>query len=76
CAKGERLVFVYERKQKTENGYESIKRTYRCTACAGCPFQSQCAKGKETKTITVSLQNQKQRQEIRQRLATEEGMAT
>lgn len=51
CAKGERLVFVYERKQKTENGYESIKRTYRCTACAGCPFQSQCAKEKEENPI-------------------------
>ncbi|GMB09794.1 hypothetical protein B1no1_25040 [Thermolongibacillus altinsuensis] len=46
-------MFVYERKQKTENGYESIKRTYRCTACAGCPFQSQCAKGKET-TLSLS----------------------
>jgi hypothetical protein len=41
----------------------------------GCPFQMGCAKGKETKTITVSLKNQKQRQEIREQLATEEGAA-
>ncbi|TCL53329.1 transposase [Thermolongibacillus altinsuensis] len=76
CAKGERLVFIYERKQKTDNGYETVKRTYRCTACAGCPFQSQCAKGKKRKTISVSLKNQKQRQEVRERLSTEEGAAT
>jgi hypothetical protein len=48
---------------------------YRCTACVGCPFQNECAKGKETKTFTVSLKNQKQRQEIRERLSTEEGAA-
>ena len=76
CAKGERLVFVYERKETTDNGYVTVKRTYRCTACAGCPFQAACAKGKDTKTIRVSLKNQQQRQEIRERLSTEEGAAT
>ena len=76
CAKGERLVFVYERKETTDNGYVTVKRTYRCTACAGCPFQTACAKGKDTKTIRVSLRNQQQRQEIRKRLSTEEGAAT
>jgi hypothetical protein len=35
-----------------------------------------CAKGKDTKTIRVSLKNQQQRQEIRERLSTEEGAAT
>jgi hypothetical protein len=32
-----------------------------------------CAKGKETKRITVSMENQKQRKDVRERLATEEG---
>ncbi|BDG32990.1 transposase [Parageobacillus thermoglucosidasius] len=76
CAKGERLVFVYKRKETIGNGYVIVKRTYRCTACAGCPFQAACAKGKDTKTIRVSLKNQQQRQEIRKRLSTEEGAMT
>ncbi|MBB3854454.1 hypothetical protein GGR98_003777 [Parageobacillus caldoxylosilyticus] len=76
CAKRERLVLVYERKETTDNGYVAVKRTYRCTACAGCPFRTACAKGKDTKTIRVSLKNQQQRQEIRKRLSTEEGAAT
>ncbi len=55
------LFFSHESKQQTSNGYTSIKRTYRCTECLGCPFQETCAKGKETKSISVSVKNQKQR---------------
>jgi hypothetical protein len=49
CAKGERLVFVYERKETTDNGYVTVKRTYRCTACAGCLFQAASPKAKTRK---------------------------
>jgi transposase len=73
CANNKRLIFSYERRRKTENGYISTKRTYMCTDCHGCPFQSTCAKGKDTKSISVSMKNQKQRQEVRERLSTEEG---
>ncbi|XJZ27977.1 transposase [Bacillota bacterium Lsc_1132] len=41
--------------------------------CHGCPFQSSCAKGKDTKSISVSMKNQKQRQVVRERLTSEEG---
>jgi hypothetical protein len=73
CANNKRLTFAYESKKKSDNGYESIKRTYRCTDCRNCPFQETCAKGKDAKTIQVSLQNQKQRQEVRERLSSEQG---
>lgn len=73
CANNKRLTFRYEKKQKSDNGYESIKRVYLCADCHGCPFQTSCAKGKETKRITVSMKNQKQRKDVRERLATEEG---
>lgn len=73
CANNKRLTFEFESKKKSDNGYVSIKRTYRCADCRNCPFQSSCAKGKDTKTIQVSIQNQKQRQEVRQRFSTEEG---
>jgi len=73
CANGKRLTFINERKRKSENGYQSVKRAYRCTACQGCPFQETCAKGKDTKTIVVSMENRQQRQEVKARLATEAG---
>jgi len=73
CANQKRLTFQYESRKKSDNGYTSVKRTYRSTDCRNCPFQSTCAKDKETKTIQVSIQNQKQRQEVRERLSSEEG---
>jgi transposase len=73
CANGKRLVFQYESQKKSDNGYDSVKRTYRCTDCMNCPFQTTCAKDKDTKTVQVSVKNQQQRKEVRERLATEEG---
>jgi hypothetical protein len=73
CSNGKRLIFQYENKKKSDNGYESIKRTYRCTECRNCPFQDSCAKGKDTKTVQVSIENQKQRKEVREKLSSEEG---
>ena len=73
CINGKRLTFQYTSRRKSENGYESIKRTYRCTECKGCPFRTLCAKDKDAKTVQVSIENQKQRQEVRERLASEEG---
>lgn len=73
CANDKRLQFSSENKQQTDNGYETIKRTYRCTECTGCPFQEKCAKGEKTKSIRVSMVNQGQRQEVRELLATEHG---
>lgn len=74
CANGKRLVFTSQRNRKSENGYISTKRTYTCTDCLGCPFREACVKDKETKTISVSLENQRQRQDVRERLESEEGM--
>ncbi|PGT87752.1 transposase, partial [Bacillus sp. AFS040349] len=73
CANKQRLVFQYETSKTSDNEYVSIKRKYSCFECAGCPFQKTCAKGKEQKTITISLENQRQRKEIRERLQSEEG---
>lgn len=75
CAKGKHLTFQSEGKRKTDNGYLSVKRTYKCMDCMGCPFQETCAKGKEAKTVSVSIENQKQRKEVKERLAIDEGRA-
>ena len=68
-----RLIFHHEGKRKTDNGYITVKRTYQCTECRGCSFQFSCTKGKDTKSISVSIENQKQRKEVRERLSSEVG---
>lgn len=73
CQQGKRLIFQREKVRKTETGYESVKREYTCQECEGCPFQQVCAKGKEKKTIQLSIKNVQQRKEIREKLLSEEG---
>ncbi|WP_175638096.1 IS1182 family transposase [Metabacillus schmidteae] len=73
CANKQRLIFQYETTRTSDNEYVSIKRRYSCFECTGCPFQITCAKGKDQKTITISLENQRQRKEIRERLQSEKG---
>src|SRR5207248_1562514 len=33
CSNGKRLIFQSMSRRKSDNGYDSIKRTYRCTEC-------------------------------------------
>ena len=47
CGYGRYLSFLYEKKQKSDNGYESVIRVYECETCADCPLRNQCVKGKK-----------------------------
>lgn len=47
CGYGRYLGFVYEQKQKSDNGYESTVRVYECEGCSDCPLRDQCVKGKK-----------------------------
>lgn len=73
CANGQRLIFQSESKRKSPYGHVSQIRNYTCFECKGCPFQTKCAKDKDSKTIALSMNNQKQRKEITQRLLSEDG---
>lgn len=39
------LVFMYEQKQKSINGFVSEIRVYECLNCSGCPHREKCVKG-------------------------------
>jgi hypothetical protein len=73
---GKRLIFQYENRRKSDNGYDSVKRTYRCTECIKCPFQTSCAKGNDTKTVKVSIENQKQKKYAKDFLLMKETKST
>jgi hypothetical protein len=47
CGYGRYLSFLYEKKQKSDNGYESLVRVYECEDCSDCPLRDQCVKGKK-----------------------------
>lgn len=44
CGYGRYLSFVYEKKQKSDNGYESLIRVYECEGCTDCPYRDKCVK--------------------------------
>ena len=46
CGCGRYLGFLYEKKQKSDNGYESLIRIYECEDCTGCLLRDRCVKGK------------------------------
>ncbi|MDD2363175.1 MAG: IS1182 family transposase [Oscillospiraceae bacterium] len=47
CGYGRYLSFLYEKKQKSENGYESLIRVYESEDCSDCPLRDQCVKGEK-----------------------------
>ncbi len=47
CGYGRYLGFLYEKKQKNDNGYESLVRVYECEDCSGCPYREKCVKGSQ-----------------------------
>jgi len=44
CPMERPFVFMYEKKTKSDNGYESLVRVYECLNCSGCPHREGCVK--------------------------------
>lgn len=44
CGYGRPLRFMYERQQKSDNGYVSTIRVYESQDCSGCPYRDKCVK--------------------------------
>ena len=49
CEYGRYFGFLYEKKQKSDNGYESLIRVYECEDCSGCPLRDRCVKEEKSK---------------------------
>jgi len=47
CGYGRYLSFLYEKKQHSDNGYESLIRVYESEDCSDCPYRDKCVKGKK-----------------------------
>lgn len=44
CGYGRPLMFLYERQQKSDNGYVSTIRVYESHDCSECPYRDKCVK--------------------------------
>lgn len=75
CPNGKKLIFAYDSKRKSQNGYETTRRNYICEDCSGCPHREKCYKGKyENRKIAFSPTMPRQKKEATQRITTDEGI--
>ena len=75
CPNGKKLVYAYEKEQKSENGFVSVKQHYICESCAGCPHREKCFKGQyENRKISLSRNFARQKREAAERINTPEGI--
>jgi transposase len=75
CAAGQKLVFHYESKEKTESGYEIRHRHYRSTSCENCPLKPSCTKAAGNREVKVSHTYIRFKRQVREKLRSEEGYA-
>ncbi|KIL37715.1 transposase [Cohnella kolymensis] len=75
CPVGRKLVFRYESKEETPSGFEIRHRHYRSTSCEHCPLKPSCTKAQGNREIKVSLRYMRYKQQVRDKLRSEEGYA-
>lgn len=54
CHEGRKLKALYEKKQKSKNGYESEVTVYECEDCRNCQNKEKCTKARGNKRLYVS----------------------
>ena len=81
CAKGKSITFDGIRKTRSQNGFEMETSVYSCKDCTGCSLKEKCIRARgsrkpleeRNKVIYVSKRFARQREEMEQRINTEEG---
>ena len=73
CPQGKKLRFEKEAIRRTESGYESKRRIYRCVDCSGCPVKGECTRGRGDRQISVGAELERYRRTASERLESEQG---
>ena len=73
CPQGQRLAYERTTLIKTDNGFSSERRIYRCQESAGCPAREQCTRSKYGRSIQYSARLERFRRQASQRLTSPEG---
>ncbi len=75
CAGGRRLAFLRESKARSDLGYLSTTRIYRCSGCEGCPHATKCLRtGSGVRSIYVNERLNGYREKAAALLTSEEGI--
>jgi len=69
------MTYLETKPYKTSVGYLSERRFYECAQCAACPLKSKCTKAKGNRRIQISFELQRFRQQARENLLSEQGIA-
>lgn len=76
CFHGRKLNNLKTIKRKSSSGYSSQLRVYECEDCSECPHREKCTKSKEwNRRIEVNVRLEELKQEARQNLMSEVGIA-
>jgi transposase len=73
CPSGQILEFSGIKKNKSESGYISKKRTYKSRCCDQCSYKNSCCKGKNNRTIEISPKLIKFKDIVKRNLESETG---
>lgn len=82
CRNGHRLYARGTHHKRSESGYVRKVTVYQCDECVGCPYKSECIKGRHWKIpeeerfkkLNVSRKFERQRKECLERITSDEGI--
>ena len=74
CPNQKKLQYEYTSRYKSDNGYETSRKIYRCESCEGCPYRSECHTSKFNRKIRVSHKLQEQNRKAHERITTKQGI--
>lgn len=78
CGFGRTLYFLFERKQRSKNNYESIVRVYESKDCSGCPHRDRCIRQTDrpefNKRIYINRRLNELKAKTRENLNSEYGL--
>ena len=74
CPNGKQLPFDYASTKYTQSDYPIQLHRYTCLQCGGCPLKEQCARGEGDRTLSVSWNNWRLKEQARQLLTSEKGV--
>jgi transposase len=75
CPADHSMIYRETKPYKTSTGYLSERRFYECAHCATCPLKPKCTKAKGNRRIQVSFELQRYRQQAKENLLSEQGIA-
>lgn len=74
CPNDKKLKYTYTGKYKTDNGYQTQRRYYKCEDCTGCALKEKCTKAAGDREIQVSFRLNELKEKAKEKLCSEKGV--